>query len=66
MDNASKNAMDMIDRLTMQYNRGCQAAITNEWVDIITGTSYYHSSSLIRLTHLFHRCPCFVSREGRL
>lgn len=39
MDNASKNAKDMIDRLTMQYNRGRQAAITNELVDIITGTS---------------------------
>ena len=38
MDNASKNASDMINRLTMQYNRGRQAAITNELVDIITGT----------------------------
>lgn len=37
MDNASKNASDMINRLTMQYNRGRQAAITNELVDIITG-----------------------------
>ncbi|KAN0094586.1 ATPase, F1 complex, gamma subunit domain containing protein [Tylopilus felleus] len=39
MDNASKNAKDMIGRLTMQYNRGRQAAITNELVDIITGAS---------------------------
>ncbi|KAJ8091243.1 atp3 gamma subunit of the F1 sector of mitochondrial F1F0 ATP synthase [Marasmius tenuissimus] len=39
MDNASKNASDMIDSLTMQYNRGRQAAITNELVDIITGAS---------------------------
>ena len=39
MDNASKNASDMINRLTMQYNRGRQAAITNELVDIITGMS---------------------------
>ncbi|KAG7096385.1 hypothetical protein E1B28_003829 [Marasmius oreades] len=39
MDNASKNAKDMIDSLTMQYNRGRQAAITNELVDIITGAS---------------------------
>lgn len=38
MDNASKNAKDMIGALTMQYNRGRQAAITNELVDIITGT----------------------------
>lgn len=37
MDSASKNATDMISRLTMQYNRGRQAAITNELVDIITG-----------------------------
>ncbi|OBZ76294.1 ATP synthase subunit gamma, mitochondrial [Grifola frondosa] len=39
MDNASKNASDMINRLQMQYNRGRQAAITNELVDIITGAS---------------------------
>ncbi|KAF5350468.1 hypothetical protein D9756_008625 [Leucocoprinus leucothites] len=39
MDNASKNASDMISTLTMQYNRGRQAAITNELVDIITGAS---------------------------
>ncbi|KIY68999.1 ATP synthase F1 gamma [Cylindrobasidium torrendii FP15055 ss-10] len=39
MDNASKNASDMITALQMQYNRGRQAAITNELVDIITGAS---------------------------
>ncbi|KAF8743565.1 hypothetical protein AX14_002113 [Amanita brunnescens Koide BX004] len=39
MDNASKNASDMIGTLTMKYNRGRQAAITNELVDIITGAS---------------------------
>jgi len=39
MDNASKNAKDMIGSLQMQYNRGRQAAITNELVDIITGAS---------------------------
>lgn len=38
MDNASKNATDMIGSLQMQYNRGRQAAITNELVDIITGS----------------------------
>ena len=37
MDNASKNAKDMIGSLQMKYNRGRQAAITNELVDIITG-----------------------------
>ncbi|KIY53468.1 ATP synthase F1 gamma [Fistulina hepatica ATCC 64428] len=39
MDNASKNANDMMASLQMQYNRGRQAAITNELVDIITGAS---------------------------
>lgn len=39
MDNASKNATDMINSLRMKYNRGRQAAITNELVDIITGAS---------------------------
>jgi len=38
MDNASGNAADMIGKLQMQFNRGRQAAITNELVDIITGT----------------------------
>lgn len=37
MDNASKNAGDMIGALQLQYNRGRQASITNELVDIITG-----------------------------
>ena len=37
MDNASKNAGDMIASLQLKYNRGRQAAITNELVDIITG-----------------------------
>ena len=39
MDNASKNASDMISSLKMKYNRGRHAAITNELVDIITGMS---------------------------
>jgi len=39
MDNASKNAGEMIGSLTMQYNRGRQAVITNELIDIITGAS---------------------------
>ena len=38
MDNAQKNASDMISSLQMKYNRGRQAAITNELVDIITGS----------------------------
>ena len=37
MDNATRNAGDMIQRLTIQYNRSRQAAITTELVEIISG-----------------------------
>lgn len=39
MENATKNADDMIQKLTLSYNRGRQAVITNELIDIITGAS---------------------------
>jgi len=37
MDNATRNAGDMIDRLTQQYNRSRQAQITKELIEIISG-----------------------------
>jgi F-type H+-transporting ATPase subunit gamma len=37
MDNATRNAGDMIDRLSLQYNRARQAAITTELTEIISG-----------------------------
>jgi F-type H+-transporting ATPase subunit gamma len=37
MDNATRNAGEMIDRLTMNYNRTRQAAITKELIEIISG-----------------------------
>ena len=37
MDNATRNAGDMINKLTIQYNRSRQAAITTELVEIISG-----------------------------
>lgn len=37
MDNATRNAGDMIDSLTIQYNRSRQAVITNELIEIISG-----------------------------
>jgi F-type H+-transporting ATPase subunit gamma len=37
MDNATRNAGEMIDRLTTQYNRSRQAAITTELIEIIAG-----------------------------
>jgi len=37
MDNATRNAGDMIDRLTLSYNRQRQAQITKELIEIISG-----------------------------
>ena len=37
MDNATRNAGEMIDRLTMTYNRTRQAVITKELIEIISG-----------------------------
>jgi F-type H+-transporting ATPase subunit gamma len=39
MDNATKNAGEMIDGLTLKYNRQRQAVITNELVEIISGAA---------------------------
>ena len=39
MDNATKNAGEMIDALTLKYNRQRQAVITNELVEIISGAA---------------------------
>ena len=37
MDNATRNAGDLVDRLTINYNRSRQAAITKELIEIISG-----------------------------
>jgi F-type H+-transporting ATPase subunit gamma len=37
MDGATKNAGEMIDKMTLIYNRARQAAITSELVEIISG-----------------------------
>jgi F-type H+-transporting ATPase subunit gamma len=37
MDNATRNAGDMIERLTLSYNRQRQAQITKELIEIISG-----------------------------
>lgn len=39
MENASKNANEMINKLTLQYNRARQARITTELIEIISGAS---------------------------
>ena len=37
MDNATRNAGELIDRLTLEYNRTRQAFITKELIEIISG-----------------------------
>jgi F-type H+-transporting ATPase subunit gamma len=37
MDNATRNAGELIDKLTLQYNRARQASITSELIEIISG-----------------------------
>jgi len=39
MDNATRNAGDITERLTRQYNRGRQTAITTELIEIISGAA---------------------------
>ena len=39
MENASKNAGEIIDKLTLKYNRARQAAITTELIEIISGAA---------------------------
>ena len=38
MDNATKNCDELVDSLTLMYNKARQAAITNELMDIVGGT----------------------------
>jgi ATP synthase F1 gamma subunit len=39
MENASKNAMEIVGKLNLQYNTARQARITMELVEIISGAS---------------------------
>lgn len=39
MDSATKNASEMIDMLTLQYNRARQAAITTELIEVVSGAN---------------------------
>ena len=39
MENSTNNAADMLGRLTLTYNRGRQAKITTELIEIISGAS---------------------------
>ena len=37
MENATRNTEELIERLTLEFNRARQAAITSELVEIVTG-----------------------------
>jgi len=37
MENASKNAKEILDKVTLEYNKARQARITTELVEIISG-----------------------------
>jgi len=39
MENASKNAKEIFDKLTLQYNKARQARITIELIEIISGST---------------------------
>ena len=39
MDNSSKNAGEMIEKLTLKFNRTRQAVITGELIEIISGAA---------------------------
>ena len=39
MDSATKNAGEMIDKLTLTYNRARQARITKELIEIVSGAA---------------------------
>jgi len=39
MDSATRNAGDMIEKLTLNYNRARQAAITKELIEVVSGAN---------------------------
>ena len=51
MENASKNAGEILDKLTLEYNKARQAKITMELCEIISGASAVWS--IIGLTHYY-------------
>ena len=46
MDNATRNAGEMIDKLTIDFNRSRRAAITNELIEIISGAGTLNKTEL--------------------
>ena len=50
MENASKNAGEILEKLTLQYNKARQARITMELVEIISGASALWAGSFLYLS----------------
>lgn len=44
MDNSTRNASDMLEKLTLRYNRSRQASITTELIEIISGAAALEAS----------------------
>ena len=53
IENATKNADDMVNKLTLTYNRSRQAVITNELWYVVFILLHTHLSSRLCLTHFF-------------
>lgn len=45
MENSSKSAGEILDKLTLQYNRDRQATITRELIEIISGAAALEDAS---------------------
>ena len=58
MEKATSNAAEMIDRLTLFYNRTRQAVITKELMEIVSGAEHSISSSSAI------RAPCCIRVAG--
>ena len=51
MENASKNAREIVDKLNLEYNKARQARITMELVEIISGASALWGEMVASLSH---------------
>jgi ATP synthase F1 gamma subunit len=48
MDNATRNAKELIDKLTLEFNRKRQAVITNELIEIISGATNLEKGDVMK------------------
>ena len=52
MDNATRNAGDLVDKLTINYNRSRQASITKELIEIISEQKVYKYEQKGKITQI--------------